>query len=105
MQFWGGPLSCSTIPAVGGRRLRVGTALRGEIIGVQVYVDDILIISKTKEEHLIHVRMILETLKRHRLYAKASKCQFGRTSVAILGHVISEQGVADFGARRGYGLS
>jgi hypothetical protein len=41
---------------------------------VQVYVDDILIFSKTKEEHLIHVRMVLETLKHNRLYAKASKC-------------------------------
>ena len=61
---------------------------------VQVYMDDILIFSKTKEEHLIHVRMVLETLKHHRLYAKASKCQFGRTSVAFLGHVISERGVA-----------
>ena len=57
-------------------------------------MDDILIFSKTKEEHLIHVRMVLETLKHHRLYAMDSKCQFGRTSVALLGHVISERGVA-----------
>jgi hypothetical protein len=56
---------------------------------VQVYMDDILIFSKTKEEHLIRVCIFLETLKYHRLYAKASKCQFGRTSVAFLGHVIS----------------
>ncbi len=54
---------------------------------VKVYMDDILMFSKTKEEHLIHVRMVIETLKVHRLYAKASKCQFGRTSVAFLGHV------------------
>ena len=57
-------------------------------------MDGILIFSKTKKEHLFDVRMVLETLKHHRLYAQASKCQFGRTSVAFLGHVISEQGVA-----------
>ncbi len=61
---------------------------------VHVYCDDILIFSKTREEHLVHVRMVLETLRHHKLYAKASKCQFGRSSVGFLGHVISERGVA-----------
>ena len=42
----------------------------------------------------MHVRMVLETLRHHKLYAKASKCQFGRSSVGFLGHVISEHGVA-----------
>ena len=60
---------------------------------VQVYMDDILIFSKTKEEHLVHVRMVLETLRHHKLFAKASKCQFGRSSVGFLGHVISQAGV------------
>ena len=53
-----------------------------------------MIFSKTREEHLVHVRMVLETLRHHKLYAKASKCQFGRSSVGFLGHVISERGVA-----------
>ena len=61
---------------------------------VQVYCDDIMIFSKTREEHLAHVRMVLETLRHLKLYAKASKCQFGRSSVGFLGHVISERGVA-----------
>ena len=61
---------------------------------VQVYCDDILIFSKTRDEHLVHVRMVLETLRHHKLYAKASKCQFGRSSVGFLGHVISARGVA-----------
>jgi hypothetical protein len=61
---------------------------------VQVYCDDILIFSKTREEHLVHVRMVLETLRHHQLFAKASKCQFLRSSVGFLGHVISERGVA-----------
>ena len=61
---------------------------------VQVYCDDILIFSKTREKHLAHVRMVLETLQHHKLYAKESKCQFGRSSVGFLGQVISERGVA-----------
>jgi hypothetical protein len=61
---------------------------------VQVYCDDILIFSKTREEHLVHVRMVLEALLHQKLYAKASKCQFGRASVGFLGHVISEHGFA-----------
>ncbi len=42
----------------------------------------------------MHVRMVLETLRHHKLYAKASKCPFGRSSVGFLGHFISERGVA-----------
>jgi hypothetical protein len=61
---------------------------------VQVYCNDILIFSKTREEHLVHVRMVLETLWHHKLYAKAPKCRFGRSSVGFLGKVISECGVA-----------
>ena len=61
---------------------------------VQVYCDDILIFSKTREEHVAHVRMVLETLRHHKLNAKASKCHFGRAAVGFLGHFISEHGVA-----------
>ena len=61
---------------------------------VEVYCDDILIFSKTREEHLVHVCMVLETLRHHQLYAKASKCQFCRSSVGFLGHTISEHGIA-----------
>jgi hypothetical protein len=61
---------------------------------VQVYCDDILIFSKTREEHLVHVRMVIEKLRHHKLYAKASKCQFGCAPVGLLRHVISEHGVA-----------
>ena len=61
---------------------------------VQVYMDDILIFSRTREEQRHHVRMVLETLSHHQLYAKASKCEFGRSSVGFLGHIISARGVA-----------
>jgi hypothetical protein len=61
---------------------------------VACYMDDILVFSRTAAEHQAHVRMVLETLKHHRLFAKASKCEFCRSSVAFLGHVISAAGVA-----------
>ena len=50
--------------------------------------------TRGREEHLAHVLMVLETLRHHKLYAKALKCQFGRSSVGFVGHVISERCVA-----------
>ena len=61
---------------------------------VQVHCDGIRVVSKTREVHLVHVRMVLETLRHHKLYAKASQCRFGRSSVSFLGHAISGRGVA-----------
>jgi hypothetical protein len=61
---------------------------------VIIYLDDILIYSKTKEEHLQHVRIILETLRKHKLYAKINKCELVRTSVEYTGHFISAQGIS-----------
>jgi hypothetical protein len=60
---------------------------------VVVFIDDILIFSKTEEEHDTHVRLVLEKLRAHQLYAKFSKCKFWLTVVAFLGHVISVGGV------------
>src|SRR5437868_1229306 len=60
---------------------------------VIVYLDDILIYSKTKEEHLKHVHIILETLRKHQLYAKLAKCEFIKQRVEYTGHFISEQGI------------
>jgi hypothetical protein len=61
---------------------------------VLVFFDDILIYSKNWEEHLHHLRMVLEELQRHQLFVKRSKCAFGAPSVAYLGHVISAADVA-----------
>jgi hypothetical protein len=61
---------------------------------VMVFIDDILIFSKTKEEHEKHLRMILEKLRSNRLYAKFSKCEFWLTEVTFLGHVISTGGIS-----------
>jgi hypothetical protein len=60
---------------------------------VVVFIDDILIYSKSEEEHATHLRLILETLREHQLYAKFSKCEFWLKEVGFLGHVLSARGV------------
>jgi hypothetical protein len=61
---------------------------------VMVFIDDILIFSKTEEEHEKHLRMVLEKLRSNQLYAKLSKCEIWLTEVAFLGHVISTGGIS-----------
>ncbi|GJX25392.1 putative reverse transcriptase domain-containing protein [Tanacetum coccineum] len=58
-----------------------------------VFIDDILVYSKDEEEHRKHLKIILELLKKERLYAKFSKCDFWLHSVQFLGHVIDRSGV------------
>jgi hypothetical protein len=65
---------------------------------VVVFIDDILIFSKTEEEHERHLRLVLDMVQSNKLYAKFSKCEFWLTEVAFLRHVISARGVpVDFG--------
>ena len=61
---------------------------------VVVYLDDILVYSKNEEEHAEHLRLVLEKLREHQLYAKYSKCEFWLSEVTYLGHVISKDGIA-----------
>jgi hypothetical protein len=61
---------------------------------VVVFIDNILIFSKTEEEHEVHLRLVFKKLRAHQLYAKFSKCKFWITEVAFLGHVISAGGVS-----------
>jgi hypothetical protein len=60
---------------------------------VVIFIDDILIYSKNEEEHEKHLRIILQRLREHQLYAKFSKCAFWLKDVPFLGHVISAEGI------------
>ena len=57
-------------------------------------MDDILIYSQSEEEHEDHLRIALQALREHQLYAKFSKCEFWLTEVKFLGHVMSASGVS-----------
>ena len=60
---------------------------------VVVFIDDILVYSKDREDHDTHLRVVLETLRNERLYAKLSKSEFGLNDVSFLGHIISKEGI------------
>jgi len=59
-----------------------------------LFFDDILICSKTWEDHLWHIDEVLGILEQHSLFAKASKCEFGMIEILYLGHKINAQGVS-----------
>jgi RNase H-like domain found in reverse transcriptase/Reverse transcriptase (RNA-dependent DNA polymerase)/Integrase zinc binding domain/Chromo (CHRromatin Organisation MOdifier) domain/Retroviral aspartyl protease len=61
---------------------------------VIVFLDDILIYSKTKQDHMKHVERVLQLLRENKLYAKQSKCEFFREKISFLGHVISGDGIS-----------
>ncbi|GBG64935.1 hypothetical protein CBR_g48683 [Chara braunii] len=60
---------------------------------VLVYLDDILVYSRTLEEHLRHLRDVLDRLRKHGFYAKLSNCRFAQHKVDFLGHYVSDQGL------------
>ncbi|GKE89043.1 putative reverse transcriptase domain-containing protein [Tanacetum coccineum] len=60
---------------------------------VIVFIDGILIYSKTKEDHEVHLKLVLELLKKKRLYAKFSKCEFWLQEVHFLDHVVNHNGI------------
>lgn len=60
---------------------------------VIVFIDDILVYSKSPEEHEQHLRIVLQTLREHQLFEKFSKREFWLTQVAFLGHIISKDGI------------
>ena len=64
-----------------------------------VFIDDVLIYSKNKEQHQEHMRIILEELRKNNLYAKFSKCDFCLSEVGFLGHVISSKGIFVYPAK------
>lgn len=64
-----------------------------------VFFDDILIYSKTFEDHLVHVAQVLDILAKHQWKVKLSKCAFAQQRIAYLGHVISGDGVATYDSK------
>jgi len=60
---------------------------------VVVFIDNILIYSRTPDEHTHHLRVALDVLRKNEVYAKFSKCEFWLENVAFLGHVVSSEGV------------
>ena len=58
-----------------------------------MYFDDILIYSKNLDEHLKHVKLVLEVFRKERLYANLKKCTFCTDQLAFLGFVVSSQGI------------
>ncbi|GKD00158.1 putative reverse transcriptase domain-containing protein, partial [Tanacetum coccineum] len=60
---------------------------------VILFIYDILIYSKTKEDHEVHLGLVLELLRKEKLYAKFSKCEFWLQEVHFLGHVVNQNGI------------
>jgi hypothetical protein len=56
---------------------------------VVVFIDDILIYTQSEEEHVKHLKMVLQRMQEHHLYAKLSKCQFWIHEVLFFGHIIN----------------
>jgi hypothetical protein len=61
---------------------------------VVVFIDDILIYLRTEKEYAEHLRIVLQTLREHKLYAKLKKCDFWLSKVSFLGHIISREGIS-----------
>jgi hypothetical protein len=61
---------------------------------VVVFIDDILVYSNNEDEHTMHLHIVLQRLRDHRLYAKFSKCYFWLWEIKFLGHTILQEGIA-----------
>ncbi|KAJ9520727.1 hypothetical protein QJQ45_007586 [Haematococcus lacustris] len=59
-----------------------------------VYLDDILVMSRSVQDHLLHLKQVFELLRKNKLYAKLSKCEFMRYTLKFLGHLVTSGGIA-----------
>ncbi len=60
---------------------------------VCIFLDDILVYSKSEGDHLVHLKLVLERLRSNRLFAKLTKCQWFKTKIPFLGHIITDEGI------------
>ena len=60
---------------------------------VVLFIDDILIYSKSKEEHKEHLKIVLQELREHQIFAKFNKCVFFKDKIQYLGHVVTKEGI------------
>ncbi|KAF0747768.1 hypothetical protein AaE_007595, partial [Aphanomyces astaci] len=86
LQWCVAPMGMAGMPGIWSRLMR---SLFDKFPFVVVYLDDICVYSKTMDEHVEHVRVVLEVLCNEKLYARLDKCVFGVDKVNILGHTIS----------------
>jgi hypothetical protein len=86
------PMGLTNAPAVFQTKMNT---LFGKHVNrwVCIYLDDVLIFSKTEEEHFQHIRWVLDILQKNGLKAKNSKCEFFKTELKFLGHIVSENGM------------
>ena len=61
---------------------------------IAIYLDDVCIFSRSREEHLMHIRAVLQRLRERQLYVKPSKCMWLQTTIDFLGHIVSADGMA-----------
>ena len=84
------PMGLSGMPGIWSRLMRV---LFGKFDFAVVYLDDICVFSSDLKSHLIHLKAIFEVLRKEKLYARTTKCEFGKESIDFLGHTISCEGL------------
>ena len=60
---------------------------------VVVFINDILVYSKNRKDHDTHLQVVLETLRKEKLHAKLSKCEYWFNEVSFLGHIVSKEGI------------
>ena len=91
-QFKRMPFGLANGPAVFQRLMN---QILAPLVGktVMVYIDDIVVFSKTEEEHAQHIHQVLQLLKEHDLVVQSSKCHFAMTELKLLGYIVSKDGI------------
>ncbi len=87
------PMGLSNAPATFQHMMNTIFAGKGLGKFVAVYLDDILIYSKSPEEHLQHLEQVFEVLREHSFYCKPSKCHFAKSELKYLGHIVGVDGI------------